>query len=175
MSRVTGARVVLQKVGRDLWAKGLSDCAIAALIGCHPKEVWRWRNKKGLEPNGCTAKTGATARLERVGLDMLKNEMTDPEIAAAVGCSKSSVIRWRQLHHLPPSAPHGSELRLTKRVSTHEGQLLVMDLWEKGLTDIEAGRQMGITRAAFSQRRRRLCLPRNRKGVGCDRSGMVEY
>lgn len=108
-------------------------------------------------------KTGATELLSKKGLRMYMDGMTDVEIAVVVGCVRSNVCRWRKQLGLEANAPTGSEDWYACMKNIMRTGEETIGLYDKGLTDAEVAKRLGITKSAARKRRRRFKFPPNRK------------
>ncbi len=92
--------------------------------------------------------TGAIAKLRKHGHQMIKDGMTDSEIADEVGCHKRRVQLWRQEEGFPCNRQHVIG-------PTHEE---TMRLVMAGFTDAEAACEAGVKVEVFKNRRQRVGL-----------------
>ena len=81
-------------------AEGLSDPAIAELLGWPLSRAKYWRKKQGLESNVPKCNTKYDQKLIE---KLYKAGKNDGEIAKAVGCSRNNIKNWRLRRELPPN------------------------------------------------------------------------
>lgn len=105
--------------------------------------------------------TGVTQILQTVGHRLWIQGWTDPMIASHLGCTKSTVCRWRSLLGLEPNAPTGSETWRDQFYKRDGVSISLMTLHESGMTDAEMSPILKISRVAVMRRRNRLGLSPN--------------
>ena len=94
------------------------------------------------------ATTGARAKLRKVGPEMVKDGMTNTEIADEIGCHTRAVQKWLK----------EAGLKCERQKVIGPTQPETMKLIGMGLSDREAAEMLGIEPHVFRLRRRRLRL-----------------
>lgn len=89
---------------KAMWAAGASDQEIAAVTGWAPGTVRRWRHDTGRKSLHRRAAVSVEDN-EEEAVRLYESGANDQTIAAAVGCSSTTVFRWRQRTGRPPNCP----------------------------------------------------------------------
>lgn len=156
MSAHNGVTKVLNAVGREMVSRGMNDRAIADELGCSSSLVAHWRTRNNIKSPAFPV----SAKLNTIGIEMYNEGCSDTDIAKAVGCSIPNVRYWRALRDLPAICKAGSEEWYARRDCTTRSETILAV--ERGLTDREAAKELGISRSAFTLRRNRLGIPPGR-------------
>ena len=133
----------------ELYRKGLSDREIAEETEHTSPAIYQWRKKYGLPSNWRKSR-------EEKRLEMYHNGHTDFAMAKIEGVEISTIAKWRKKYGL--SANNVKSKSPKRRKNTYKKR---MELYNKGLSDSEIAKKVGITTSGIESWRKRNGLEPN--------------
>lgn len=148
----------------DLHRKGLSDSDISKKCGCTVSSVRNIRVRNGLPANKQYQFRGPAID-EDLALELYNQGFLDQEIANKVHCVRMTIVLFRKRHGLPPNPRNRNQRGLSsescERMDKEFDEELAFRLWENGLNDAEAAKEIGCRQTAMYYFRHKNDLPPN--------------
>ncbi len=147
---------------RALYEQGLNDRQIAEAVNVSANTVNRWRTANGLMK---TAKPGIDEEKARA---LYAQGMNDPQMAAELGTNRRNVSAWRARNRLGANATRGGSRRMPRGSRTQIDEAAARKLYDRGRSDKEISRVLGVSEHTISQWRQKNGLKSKRERKKAD-------